>query len=297
MNDLYEVLGITRQSHWQMMNRLTKAKQDKELIIQNIMMVRSMHPKMGAKKIYKLLNPEGIGRDLFIEIYTESGFKLKKQRSFTKTTQSIPSLRYKNLTKNLDICDINQLWTSDITYFQIGLDSFLYIVLIMDVYSRKILGYNVSHTLEAKSNVKALKMALKERNVAHFQDTLIHHSDKGVQYTSNVYTSLLKQNGIQISMCTSVYENIHIERVNGIIKNEYLSNLTIKNLTACQRALKKSIYLYNCVRPHWNLDFLTPENFENEIEKIPMSERNNFQIYSDEKERKNKNFQQGELFF
>ncbi len=296
MNELYQVLGTSKQAHWQMMRRLSKQQEDKQIVIQNILAVRSMHPKMGAKKMYKLLQPEGIGRDLFIEIYTEAGFSVKTERNFQKTTQSIPSLRYKNLTSNLNVNDVNQLWTSDITYLQIGFKSYLYLVLIMDVYSRKIIGYNASNTLEASSNIKALKMALKERGVAKYTN-LIHHSDKGVQYTSNKYTTMLNDYGIKISMCNSVYENIHIERVNGTIKNEYLKSYSIKNLTECQRALKKSVYVYNYFRPHWNLDLKTPDNIENELKNIPISERINLQFYSDEKERNHLNFKQGELFF
>jgi len=155
MNDLYEVLGITKQAHHQMIIRLIKSKEDKQLIIQNIMAVRSLHPKLGAKKTYKILQPECTGRDLFIEIYKEAGFNVATKRNYRKTTQSTPSLRYKNLTVGLIINDINQLWTSDITYLQIGHDTFLYLVFMLDVYSRKILGYNVSNTLRAESNIKA----------------------------------------------------------------------------------------------------------------------------------------------
>lgn len=297
MNELYEVLGITKQAHHQMIIRLIKNKEDKQLIIQNIIAVRSLHPKLGAKKIYKVLQPEAIGRDLFIEIYKEAGFNVVTKRNYRKTTQSTPSLRYKNLTIGLFINDINQLWTSDITYLQIGNDTFLYLVFILDVYSRKILGYNVSDTLRAESNLKALKMALKERNIAKYPN-LIHHSDKGVQYTSIAYTDLLTDHQIKISMCNIVYENTHIERVNGIIKNEYLVNYTIKNIPDCQRALKKSVELYNDMRPHWSLpDLQTPSDYENHIKNIPLDERFKLKIYSDENELNKQNYKQVELFF
>jgi putative transposase len=297
MNELYRTLGITKQAHHQMITRLIKNKEDKQLIIQNIMAVRSLHPKLGAKKIYKILQPEGIGRDLFIETYKEAGFNVIAKRNYRKTTHSIPSLRYKNLTIGLIINDINQLWTSDITYLQIGHDTFLYLVFILDVYSRRILGYNVSNTLRAESNMKALNMALKERNIAKYPN-LIHHSDKGVQYTSHAYTKLLTDHQIKISMCNNVYENTHIERVNGTFKNEYLSNYSIKNIPDCQRALKKSVKLYNDMRPHWSLpDLRTPSDYEDHIKSIPLDERFKLNIYSDDNELKKQIYKQVELFF
>jgi len=296
MTALYMILGITKQGHWQMMRKFRYQEEEKAILIQNIIAVRFLHPKMGAKKMYELLKPESTGRDRFIDIYTEAGFSVMPERNYRKTTHSIPSLRYTNLTRNLVINDINQLWTSDITYFQIAPKEFLYIVFIIDVYSRKILGYNASTNLQATSNMKALEMALEERKITWYTN-LIHHSDKGVQYTSNSYTTLLGKHNIKISMCDSVYENTHIERVNGIIKNEYLVHFSIKNLTQCQRTLKKAVHLYNTVRPHWALDLKTPDQFENDLSKIPINERSVLKIYSDVNEQKKLANQQGELFF
>jgi transposase InsO family protein len=297
MKELYKVLGTTKQAHHQMITRLTKNKEDKQLIIQNIIAVRSLHPKIGAKKIYKILQPESIGRDWFIEIYREAGFNVIAKRNYRKTTHSTPSLRYTNLTSGLIFNDINQLWTSDITYLQIGHDTFLYLVFILDVYSRRILGYNVSDSLKAESNIKALKMALKERKIAKYPN-LIHHSDKGVQYTSNAYIELLTDHQIKISMCNNVYENTHIERINGTFKNEYLSGYTIKNIPDCQRALKESVELYNDMRPHWSLpDLKTPSAYEDHIKNIPSGERFKLKIYSDENELKKQIYKQVELFF
>lgn len=296
MNRLYHVLNITKQAHWKMMKRQQRQQQDKEILIQNMLALRSLHPKMGSKKMYELLKPEGIGRDMFISIYTEAGFTVIQERNFRRTTYSIPSLRYTNLTRGLKINDINQLWTSDITYFPMNEKEFLYIVFIMDVYSRKILGYNVSDNLRAESNMLALEMALNEREISRYT-CLIHHSDKGVQYISTAYTNLLKKYNIKISMCETVYENTHIERINGTIKNEYLLNYTIKTLAKCQKVLKQSVYLYNKVRPHWALDLRAPELFEKEIAEIPISKRNELKIYSDEKTQQTNNFTQGELFF
>lgn len=296
MNKLYVVLGVSKQAHWKMVKKITIQNDLKRILIQNILQVRAMHPKMGAKKIYNLLKPEEIGRDRFIEIYCESGFQVVCERNHRKTTRSFPHLKYKNLASGLALNDINKVWSSDITYLQIREKTFLYIVFIMDIYSRRILGYNVSTDLCAQSNIKALNMALRERKIERYTN-LIHHSDRGVQYTSNAYTDLLCSYNIQISMCESVYENTHIERVNGTIKNEYLCNFRIKNLTQCQRALKKAVDAYNYGRPHVSLDFKTPVDFENHLSEIPLSSRPLVNIYSDQGKNANSNVKQGELFF
>ncbi len=280
MNELYPILNVFKQSHWWHEKHRTDTGQSKVLLINNIMQLRQMHPQMGAKKMYHLLQPDFIGRDGFITLYNQAGFGLVKQRSFRRTTFSTPSAKYSNLTVNKIFTDINQLWSSDITYLPIGKEQFLYLTFIIDVYSRRILGYHVSENLMAQANVKALEMALNVRNIELY-DTLIHHSDKGTQYTSTAYTRLLEQHSIKISMCNSVYENTHIERVNGIIKNEYLQHQAIKNIAECQRTLKKAVILYNQHRPHWSLDGLTPESFEKKLGTIPLSERIHLQIYHD----------------
>jgi len=296
MKELYTVLGISRQSHWKMVKKLTEENELKKILIQNILEIRGIHPKMGAKKIYRILNPEGIGRDAFLDLYTAAGFQVVSERNHRKTTHSLPFLKYQNLASGLTLNDINQVWSSDITYLQIGEKEFLYIALIIDVYSRRILGYNVSTDLRAESNVKALKMALRERNIERYE-VLIHHSDRGVQYTSKAYTGLLEKYGIKISMCESVYENTHIKRVNGTIKNEYLCNVRIKNLSQCQRTLKKAVNAYNYARPHEKLDFKTPVEFENHLPKTPFSSRPSVNIYSNQNKNANSNIKQGTLFF
>jgi transposase InsO family protein len=296
MNELYAVLGISKQAYWKRVKKFTEENELNRILIQSILEIRSHHPKMGAKKIYSILNPEGMGRDAFIDLYVKSGFQVVSERNNRKTTHSLPFLKYENLASGMTLNNINQVWSSDITYFQISEKEFLYIVLIIDVYSRRILGFNASTDLRAQSNVKALNMALKERNIERYED-LIHHSDRGVQYTSKAYTELLEKYNIKISMCESVYENTHIERVNGIIKNEYLCHFRIKNLSQCQRTLKKVVKVYNCRRPHEKLDLKTPVDFENHLPEIPFSSRPLVNIYSDQNKNLNSNIKQGTLFF
>jgi putative transposase len=147
------------------------------------------------------------------------------------------------------VTHVNQVWASDITYFEVN-DAFFYIVFIMDVYSRRIVGYAVADNMRATNNVEALTMALKVRKISDFQGKLIHHSDRGGQYVSHHYVELLQKAKIQISMCHQVYENAHIERVNGTIKNQYLCHWNITNESQLRTSLKRAVDTYNNHRPH-----------------------------------------------
>lgn len=197
-----------------------------------------------------------------------------------KTTFASPYSRYHNLLINKTISDINQLWTSDITYFKVN-DHFFYIVFIMDVYSRLILGYAVADNMKATNNIDALKMAFKTRKITDFQNRLIHHSDRGGQYVSNQYVELLQKANIQISMCNHVYENAHIERVNGTIKNQYLMHWNITSPQQLKTALKKAVNTYNNLRPHSALKNLPPKTFEQHINELQGAKRPILTIWTD----------------
>lgn len=176
MKNLYEVAGFTKQAHWEYMQHIDKDEQIVNLVINSIVAIRSLHNFMGLKKIYKLLKPDWIGRDKFIEIGMDYGFGMKRLASYHRTTYSCKSAMFSNLTVDLEIKDINQVWVSDITYFRVG-EIFYYLTFIEDVYSRRILGYTAYPSLEAEANCIALKMALKERFGMDIRG-LIHHSDR-----------------------------------------------------------------------------------------------------------------------
>jgi len=211
ISDLFLLCNISRQGHHQRLIR-EKIWADMEyLIVGLIMQIREVHPGMGLRVMYDILNPTGLGRDAFISIGFAYGFRLVTYKSPIKTTFSSPYSRYKNLLVDKKLYDINQL-TSDITYYNIA-EKFYYIVMIMDVYSRKIIGYSVADNMRAENNCQALEMAFKTRKKRKFEN-LIHHSDRGGQYISDDYTLLLTNAEIKISMCNEVHENAHIERVN-----------------------------------------------------------------------------------
>jgi len=238
-----------------------------------------MHPGMGLRTIYERYNPEGIGRDAFIELGLKNGFRLQAVHQTVRTTFSVKSNRYRNLLEGKRFTDVNQVWSSDITYFKIGRKTY-YIVFIMDVYSRRIIGYSVADNMRSEQNIKALKMALDLRGIENFNNELIHHSDKGGQYISDDYTNLLTDFGIQISMCNIVYENAHIERVNGIIKNQYLYHWKITSYMQLSKKLEKAVWAYNYERPHSKLGKLSPVEFEESLKELVVEKREELVIYT-----------------
>lgn len=279
MNDVFALCGISRQAHFQALQRHLQEQQKAELYVRSMEQVREIHPGMGLRTMYEMLQPEGIGRDAFVAIGLQEGFRLKSVEKQTRTTYSVKSRRYGNLLGGVEFNAINQLWSSDITYLYC-LDQFFYIVLIMDVYSRRIVGYHLADNMRAENNLEALQMALELRGIENYHQSLIHHSDKGAQYASDVYTETLGRYEIRISMCDEVYENTHIERVNDTIKNQYLARMEINNKRQLQAKLDETIKTYNETRPHQSLHKMSPIEYENYLLKIPEDKRSKMTIYT-----------------
>jgi transposase InsO family protein len=256
------MLGISRQAHFKCLKYDKTLAVEQAVLLEEVKLVRRDHPRMGMAKLYDLLQPELIGRDRFIKLLKVNGLQLNKVRNYSRTTYSIAHLAYDNKIKNLVVDRLNQLWVSDITYFY-ALDRHYYLTFIMDVYSRYIVGYAASDSLAATANVRALKMALRNRKGQSLQ-CMIHHSDRGSQYIYHQYIELLKRNGVQISMGNKAWENAHAERINRTIKNDYLyPKGPITGLKSLQKKLAKQVYLYNHQRPHQELpQRLAPFVFE-----------------------------------
>ncbi len=182
---------------------------------------------------------------------------LRKKPSYKTTNSHHRFYKYKNIIKDMEINKPNQVWVSDITYIR-TLKGFCYLALITDVYSRKIIGYDLSDSLELAGCVRALQKALKQPGKRTPQ---VHHSDRGIQYCSNVYTNILINNNIKISMTQEnhCYENAIAERLNGILKDEFYLDQTFDSLLHARRAAKNAINLYNSIRLHLSLNFKTPE--------------------------------------
>lgn len=199
-----------------------------------------------------------LGRDGFFKLMKLHGLQIRKHRNTIRTTNSYHHFRkYKNLIKDLEITRPNHVWVTDITYVKVR-KGFRYLWLITDAYSRKIVGYNLSNTLEARHGILALHKAIAE--LQYPPDNLIHHSDRGIQYCSHAYTSLLKSHGIKISMTQNgdPLENAIAERINGIIKQEFLCQIKNESISLQER-LDSGVMTYNRQRPHLSTNMLTPE--------------------------------------
>jgi transposase InsO family protein len=230
---------------------------------------RKEQPRVGVRKLHEALQPAfeaadlKIGRDYLFDILREHDMLIRRKKATCRTTFSQHRFyTYKNLVKNMLVTRPNQVWVSDITYIR-TVSGFCYLALITDLYSRKIVGYDISDSLELAGCLRALKKALRHARPA---TGLVHHSDRGFQYCSNQYVDELKKHGILISMTEEnhCYENAIAERVNGILKDEfYLDQCFYSTYHACNAA-KNAIEIYNSKRLHLSLGYNTPNMvFEN----------------------------------
>lgn len=264
---LCRLLGVTRQAYYQHAWRLEEKSIESHLIVQEVLQIRKYHGRMGGRKLYEKLEPFMLehqikmGRDALFNLLASNGLLVKKSRSRVYTTNSFHWLRkYPNLIRNIHLSEKNELWVSDITYWKPKKEPY-YISFVTDAYSKKIVGYHVAQNLEAIASIQAMKMAIASlTNKPIQQESLIHHSDRGVQYCSKEYVKLLQDNGIKISMTESgdPLENAVAERINGIIKNEYLIDYDVDSFLEAQELLQSVVHLYNDDRPHMSLGMLTP---------------------------------------
>jgi putative transposase len=275
MKALYKIAQLSKQAHHQFMNTSSARADDTALYIQMIEQARTLHPVIGLEKIYHLFKPSTIGRDAFINIGTLAGYALEYHKKTTfKGVHVIP---YQNLLTDKVFNNINQVWATDITYYRIGA-IYYYISMIMDLYSRKIVSCLLAASLHAEHSLKVLKKAIKSR-VLPANHKLIHHSDKGTQYTSHIYTKLLKKNKIGISMCNSVFENTSMERLNGIIKNDYLIHWQPRSFSHLTTLLNRAVNNYNNC-PHGQLGMLSPNQYEGQLQNVPLSQRTKLKVFT-----------------
>jgi len=256
--------GLCRDGYYKHEQRVKTCAQQQILILQAIKSRRKELSREGGKKLYRAIRDDlatqgiHIGRDKLYDILRSEGLLVKRKRSYHKTTNSYHRFRvYKNLIKDLTITHPNQVWVSDITYIRLN-KGHCYLALITDLYSRKIVGYDISGSLELAGCRRAYKTARRHARPAL---GLVHHSDRGFQYCSNEYVSLLQSDGAQISMTEEnhCYENAVAERVNGILKDEFYLDQTFASLELAKKACEKAIRLYNSKRLHLSLGYKTPD--------------------------------------
>lgn len=263
LSTITSCFGLKRDAYYKYKDRADRRLEIEQQIVAIVRKRRRSLPREGVRKLIKSLNDDfekqrlKVGRDTLFNVLRKNQMLTLRKKYSTRTTNSLHRFhKYRNIIKDLEVTRPNQVWVSDITYIR-TVKGFCYLALITDMYSRKIIGYDLSDSLELKGCVRALKKALYQ---AKDVKGLIHHSDRGIQYCSNVYTQILKRKKIEISMTEEnhCYENALAERVNGILKDEFYLDQTFSSVAHAKRATKNAINLYNEVRLHLSLDFKTP---------------------------------------
>lgn len=258
--------GIRKQSFYQMYKRRSYRLEEQEQLIPLINEVRRDHPRMSARDIYIKLQPSCMGRDQFERFCMDSGYRLKQLRNYRVTTNSLGVTRFPNLIKELEVTRVNQVFVSDITYYDIGSRTY-YLTLIMDLFNREIVGWSASDNLRTESTtLPALYKLIYQRGRTNIEGSILH-SDGGGQYYCKDFKELTKKLHMVNSMTEEkVYENAYAERLNGIIKNNYLYPYGPTNLSSLKRLLDKAVLMYNTEKPHKALGKLTPSEFKKTVD-------------------------------
>lgn len=266
LNKLYAAAGISKQGVWDHFRREATELDMIRRVIGQVDARRVEHPGEGLEKLYWQIEPEGMGRDKFCKIFMQLGYGVVRRNNPVRTT--IPAHKvFNNLIEGRLVSGPNQVWQSDITYIKVA-GRFYYLTFIIDVYTRRIVGYAVSEDLRAEANIKALKMALDEVCSEDLKGC-VHHSDRGSQYTDGQYLKMLRAHHMSISMGGRAQDNAFAERVNGVIKNEYLIPRSLSSLRQLTYYSKKAVNDYNTKRHHGSLGRCSPVDYEAAWRKLP----------------------------
>jgi transposase InsO family protein len=257
-----------------MLSRRRYKYEEQEQLIPLINEIRVDHPRMSARDIYLKLHPICMGRDQFERFCMDSGYRIKRLKNFRVTTNSLGVTRFPNMIKDIEVTRVNQVFVSDITYFDIGANTY-YITFIMDLYNREIVGWSASDNLRTENTtIPALYRAIYERGKANLKGAIMH-SDAGGQYYCKEFIELTGSLEMTNSMTEEkVYENSHAERLNGVIKNNYLYPYGPTNIKSLKKLLDKAVFMYNTGKPHKALGKLTPSMFRSTIDNEDNSSSN-----------------------
>jgi transposase InsO family protein len=260
---LCHAAGITRQAYYQERQRRAWEAVRDERVLSLVRLIRCRHPKMGTRKLLELLRPHleqdglRIGRDQLFALLGRKDLLVQRERQPRRTTWS-GTVRLPNRVAGLTITRRDQVWVTDITYIPLPRERFAYWFVVMDLFSRAILGEVMAPSLEARHALAAIQQAAQHAggSLRH----LIHHSDHGVQYTSGDYQTWLRAHGILASMgeVGNSYDNAYAERVIGILKQEYGLGRTFIDEAQARYAATEGVYLYNHERPHQALAYACP---------------------------------------
>jgi putative transposase len=263
ISGLCRIAGISRQGYYRLRRVRQRQAVEEEAVVRFVRRERAAQPRLGARKLHHLLTcagPRGdavLGRDRFLTVLRRHDLLVKPKKKAVRTTYHDTALPvYRNLLYQLAPTAPHQVWVSDITYVATE-DGPLYLSLITDLYSRQIVGWNLSDTLAASESIKALQMAIDRLPPGRWP---IHHSDRGSQYCCHDYVAVLNERHLPISMTEQnhCYENCYAERVNGILKGEYHLDHTFRSPAQAHRAISQAIWLYGHRRPHLSLQMQTP---------------------------------------
>lgn len=264
------LFGINRQVYYRNKRKERNRQQIATDVIRMVEQVRMRMPRLGTRKLYYILRdklkPMGVGRDRLFAILKANHLQIVPKRQYHVTTNSHHRFRkHKNLIEFFDLHKPEQVWVSDITYIGTRTNP-MYLSLVTDAYSKKIMGFNVSNSLNASGAISAMQEALKNRQYP--QQHLIHHSDRGLQYCCDAYQELLKKYKVDCSMTESYdpYQNAVAERVNGILKQEFIMGITTTDLSLMNKLINQSVKIYNEERPHWSCWMKTPDTMHKQKE-------------------------------
>jgi len=255
---------MSRQNYYREKRQRQREEIDEALVVALVQRERRQQPRLGGRKLLSILQPElteagvAIGRDRFFRLLREQDLLIERKRRKARTTDSRHGFRvYRNLLKEREFTNPHEAWVSDLTY--VGTDEgFVYLSLISDRVSRKIVGWEASASLSAEGCWRALRQALQQLPPGKRP---LHHSDRGIQYCCQDYIGTLEKWGLEVSMTEEnhCYENAQAERLNGILKQEYGIGERFRTKEQARRAIRQAIELYNRRRPHMSLGYRTPE--------------------------------------
>lgn len=270
------MLGFSRQYYYKHCKEEQQRLLTEKDVLSLVQKERKILTRLGGKKLYHQIKPAlaaneiKFGRDKLFKLLGQKELLIKPKRTYTQTTMSKHWLRkYPNLIKDLVVDAPEQVWVSDITYIKSD-EGNCYLNMVTDVYSRKIMGYAIASNMDTNSMIKAYEMALKNRKTNHHQ--LIHHTDRGLQYCSQEYVKLSRENGVRISMTENgdPYENALAERMNRTMKEEFGLGRLLPSRQKAFRLIQEAVEIYNNYRPHLALKMKTPD--EVHLQKIPATE-------------------------
>lgn len=279
MEVFYKLAGLSRQGFNKTLKTEIAKNELLDSLIEEAKEVRKNQGQMGCRKLYFCIRPQGIGRDTFERYLLENGLRIKKKRYFVKTTKACKRVEHPNLLKDSCLDGPYQAISTDITYQDTD-RGFAYISTVIDIYTKEVLSIHAAKNMSANESVVALNKAMA-RIPKEFHRGIIHHTDRGTQYTSNEYQSVMRQYGLIPSHAKHGWQNPYSERINRTLKEEYLKCWEVKTFKQLEESLQLIKFLYNEHRPHWNVPGkLTPVHYRKMVLNTPQSDRKKLYGYN-----------------